>query len=48
MTTTPDEPATEEARHLDAEPYDEEARVAAPPWYDDTINVGDVSNEEQA
>lgn len=35
-----------EARHLDVEEYPEDERVEAPPWYDDTINVGEVTNAE--
>lgn len=42
---TPDDDAPE-ARHLDAEPYDEAERVTAPEWYDDTINVGDEANAD--
>jgi hypothetical protein len=38
---TDDEP---QEAHLEAAPYDESERVAAPDWYDDTINVGDVAN----
>lgn len=37
-----------EAQHLQVEPYGEDQRVEAPDWYDDTINVGDVANEEDA
>lgn len=40
--------AEPEAQHLDAQPYDDEERVEAPDWYDDTINVGDEANKDSS
>lgn len=34
----------EEAQHLEVKPYLGQDLDAAPDWYDDTINVGDVAN----
>lgn len=46
MTDTPIPPAEPEASHLIVQPYDDADREDPPEWYDDTINVGDTSNEE--
>jgi hypothetical protein len=35
-----------EAEHLTVEAYTDDDRVEAPPWYDDTINVGDEANRD--
>lgn len=36
----------EEATHLQVQPYKDSERSDPPEWYDDSINVGEVTNEE--
>ena len=44
MTPREDDPP--EARHIEVEPYGDDERVTPPPWYDDTVNVGDEANRD--